>query len=108
MTERPNDLSTFNIQYSIDHEAMAEAATTASTSFHLDVNNEDDDSDQPNVLIKNVHLPYANREAERQLVVVACRAGRVWKISEVEEYASPLDSTIWQEVDGKEGLLIPS
>jgi len=63
----------------------------------------------PNLLIKHVRLPHADRNLSQQLVNVACSGGRVWKILDVAE-TSTVDSSFgtWREVDGKQGLLIPS
>ena len=62
----------------------------------------------PNLLIKHVHLPHADRALDQQLVNVACSGGRVWKVLDVTD-TSTLDSSVsWREVDGKGGLLISS
>lgn len=63
----------------------------------------------PNILIKNVHLPHADRELEQQLFHVACIRGRVHSVTSTRVTEPPLvDFTDWKEVDGKQGLLIPS
>lgn len=62
-----------------------------------------------NLLIRNVHIPHADRENERQLFDVACVGGRVWSVNHVSgKRAISSYFAKWQEVDGKEGLLIPS
>lgn len=66
----------------------------------------------PTLLIKNVHLPRENREDEKQLYHVACRGGRVWTITEIDEisteYSEPAIGKEVDVVEGNGGLLIPS
>jgi hypothetical protein len=64
----------------------------------------------PYLLIKQVHLPYVDRDLEQQLVNVACCGGRVWKIIDGAQISTFQKSSpiSWQEVNGEEGLLIPS
>jgi hypothetical protein len=62
---------------------------------------------EPNLLIRNVHIPHADREHEQQLFNVACLGSRVWSVTRVTE--TPISYVNkWQEVDGRGGLLIPS
>lgn len=60
-----------------------------------------------NLLIKCVRLSHTDRMLGHQLFNVECRSGRVWRVTEASE-TPMIESDSWREVDGKEGLLIPS
>lgn len=64
-------------------------------------------SSNVNLLISDVRIPHVDRETEFKLFTVMCKEGRVWKIIDAVKADTP-SIGIWQEVDGRGGLLIPS